>query len=261
MTIRLRRQQCGLPALIAAVVVALAAGCGTAGSEGEDVDEGRSAPAAGEEDPRIPLAREEMVERQLRDRDIHDERVLAAMRRVPRHRFAPDLPPLEAYEDRPQPIGEGQTISQPYIVGLMTQLARLEPPCKVLEVGTGSGYQAAVLVELGCTVYSIEIVEPLAKRAERLLAETGYSDRVHLRIGDGYRGWPEVAPFEAVLVTAAAPRIPEPLLEQLRVGGRLVIPVGGTWQMLEVHRRTGTGFERERVTGVRFVPMTGAVRD
>ena len=130
----------------------------------------------------------------------------------------------------------------------------------MLEVGTGSGYQAAVLAELGCTVYSIEIVEPLARRAERLLGETGYGDRVHVRFGDGYRGWPEQAPFDAILVTAAAPRLPEPLLEQLGLGARLVIPVGGRQQELEVHRRTERGFESERVTGVRFVPMTGEVQ-
>ncbi|MEZ4331077.1 MAG: protein-L-isoaspartate(D-aspartate) O-methyltransferase [Myxococcota bacterium] len=225
------------------------------------MDDTRTREAGRAEEPRVVRARAQMVERQLRGRDIDDERVLAAMGRVPRHRFVPEAAPDEAYDDGPHPIGEGQTISQPYIVALMTQCARLEPPCRVLEVGTGSGYQTAVLAELGCTVYSIEIVEPLSKRAERVLAATGYADRVQLRVGDGYRGWPEAAPFDAVLVTAAAPRIPEPLREQLRVGGRLVIPVGGAWQTLEVHRRTERGFERESVTGVRFVPMTGEVRD
>jgi protein-L-isoaspartate(D-aspartate) O-methyltransferase len=206
-------------------------------------------------------AREKMVEFQIRSRGIRDERVLAALRSVPRHRFVPELDdPREAYDDRPLPIGEGQTISQPYIVALMSKLAGLEPPCKVLEVGTGSGYQAAVLAEMGCVVYTIEIKEPLARRAAALLAEQGHGDRVHVRAGDGYRGWPEEAPFDAVLVTAAAPRIPQPLLDQLRVGGRLVIPVGDHWQVLEVHRRTETGFEREKVSDVRFVPMTGEIR-
>lgn len=208
----------------------------------------------------LEYERERMVELQLESRDIHDRRVLSAMREVPRHRFAPDLDPAAAYDDRPHPIGRGQTISQPYIVALMSQLAEVEPPCKVLEIGTGSGYQAAVLAEMGCTVYSIEIVDWLAARAQKILEDEGYADRVHTRAGDGYRGWPEQAPFDAVIVTAAAPRIPEPLLDQLRVGGRLVIPVGDTWQKLEVHRRTPDGFERERVSDVLFVPMTGEIR-
>ena len=262
---RRRRFGRGLVGGVAAGLVALAVACFEVvreGSEGaESVGDAPSSGAGEAEDPRVVRARAQMVERQLRGRDIDDARVLAAMGRVARHRFVPEVSPEEAYADCPHPIGEGQTISQPYIVALMTQLARLEPPCRVLEVGTGSGYQTAVLAELGCTVYSIEIVEPLAKRAERILTATGYADRVHLRVGDGYRGWPEAAPFDAVLVTAAAPRIPEPLREQLRVGGRLVIPVGGAWQMLEVHLRTEQGFERESVTGVRFVPMTGEVRD
>jgi protein-L-isoaspartate(D-aspartate) O-methyltransferase len=201
-----------------------------------------------------------MVEEQLVFRGIQDERVLTAMRRVPRHRFAPGLDPVRAYEDRPHPIGEDQTISQPYIVALMSELAALEPPCRVLEVGTGSGYQAAVLAEMGCTVYTIEIIASLGRRARGVLAAEGYGDRVHVRIGDGYRGWPEEAPFDAVIVTAAAPRVPQPLVDQLRVGGRLVIPVGDRWQTLEVHRRTDQGVDRERVSAVQFVPMTGEVR-
>jgi len=204
--------------------------------------------------------RERMVTMQIAARGIRDERVLRAMRRVPRHRFAPDLDPVRAYEDRPHPIGHDQTISQPYIVALMSELAHLEPPCRVLEVGTGSGYQAAVLAEMGCTVYSIEIVEPLAERARSILVDEGYGDRVSVRAGDGYRGWPEHAPFDAILVTAAAPRLPEPLLEQLAVGGRLVIPVGEMWQQLETHERTADGFRREVESDVRFVPMTGEIR-
>ena len=204
--------------------------------------------------------RERMVELQLESRGIRDEGVLTAMRKVPRHRFVPELDPSKAYDDRPYPIGEGQTISQPYIVALMSERARVRPPCKVLEVGTGSGYQAAVLAEMGCSVYSIEIIESLAARAGEILEAEGYRGRVQIRAGDGYRGWPEEAPFDAVVVTAAAPRVPPPLLDQLRVGGRLVIPVGEYWQTLEVHRRTEAGFERERVSDVRFVPMTGEVR-
>ncbi|MBW2500227.1 MAG: protein-L-isoaspartate(D-aspartate) O-methyltransferase [Deltaproteobacteria bacterium] len=234
--------------LVGALALWLVSGCGLAESAGSGGS--RS----------LVEARNEMVERQLAARDIRDARVLEAMRKVRRHRYAPDLDPVRAYEDRPHSIGEGQTISQPYIVALMSELARVEPPCKVLEVGTGSGYQAAVLAEMGCTVYTIEIVEPLARRARKILDSEGYGDRVRTRVGDGYRGWPEQAPFDAVVVTAAAPRVPRPLLEQLREGGRLVIPVGEGWQMLEVHRRTTRGFEREKITSVRFVPMTGEIR-
>jgi len=239
--------------LVAAAVLSLLPAC-------ERTD---PAPLAdrGAGDERLARARERMVEEQIAGRDVQDARVLAAMRRVPRHRFVPGIPPIDAYADAPQPIGEGQTISQPYVVARMTELARLAPPCKVLEVGTGSGYQAAVLAELGCEVYSIEILEGLARRAAATLAEEGYGDRVHGRAGDGYRGWSEQAPFDAIVVTAAAPRVPEPLLAQLRIGGRLVIPVGEGWQMLEVHERTASGFVRHAVTGVRFVPMTGEIRD
>jgi protein-L-isoaspartate(D-aspartate) O-methyltransferase len=213
------------------------------------------------EDAVLVHDRAKMVELQLEGRDIRNPRVLDAMRSVPRHRFAPDLDPRRAYDDRPYPIGHGQTISQPYIVALMTQLAVVEPPCKVLEVGTGSGYQAAVLAELGCEVYTIEIVEALAKQAERILEEQGYGGRTHVRFGDGYRGWPEAAPFDAILVTAAAPRLPQPLIDQLAPGARLVIPVGRLSQSLEVHRKTEEGIVREQVIGVRFVPMTGEVRN
>lgn len=205
-------------------------------------------------------ARERMVREQLASRDITDERVLRAMRAVPRHEFVPEDQRGDAYADHPLPIGHGQTISQPYIVALMTQLAEIEPGDEVLEVGTGSGYQAAVLAEMGAEVYSMEIVEPLARRAERDLARLGY-DRVHVRAGDGYRGWPDRAPFDAVIVTAAPPRIPEPLKSQLKVGGKLVVPVGDDgMQELVVLTRTEDGFERRNVIPVRFVPMTGEVR-
>ncbi|MEQ8457402.1 MAG: protein-L-isoaspartate(D-aspartate) O-methyltransferase [Sandaracinaceae bacterium] len=198
----------------------------------------------------------EMVRRQLEARDVREPRVLAAMRRVPRHRFVPASQRPYAYDDRPLPIGHEQTISQPYIVGLMTQLAELEPGDRVLEIGTGSGYQAAVLAELEVDVYSIEIVRPLGERARGVLRELGY-DRVHVRIGDGYQGWPEHAPFDAVILTAAPPRIPDPLLEQLAVGGRLVAPVGRGVQDLVVVIRTEEGYASRRVIPVRFVPMTG----
>jgi len=239
--------------LAGAILILATQACGGSDSDG---GHGTRAPR----DAAFADEREGMVKRQLEGRGIRDERVLTAMRKVLRHRFAPDLDPARAYEDRPHPIGNGQTISQPYIVALMSELAQLEPPCKVLEVGTGSAYQAAVLAEMGCSVYTIEIIESLSIRARETLAAEGYDDRVQCRFGDGYRGWPEQAPFDAVIVTAAAPRIPQPLLDQLRIGGRLVIPVGDDWQVLEVHRRTKDGFVREQVSDVRFVPMTGEVR-
>jgi protein-L-isoaspartate(D-aspartate) O-methyltransferase len=199
-----------------------------------------------------------MVREQLADRDITDPRVLAAMGRVERHRFVLREFRASAYDDRPLPIGYDQTISQPYIVALMTQLARVSRGDRVLEIGTGSGYQAAVLAELGAEVYTIEIVRPLGERAQRLLRGLGYDD-VHVRIGDGYRGWPEHAPFSAVLLTAAPPEIPQPLLDQLAVGGRLVAPVGSDpqSQSLVVVTRTEEGYQRQNVVPVSFVPMTG----
>jgi protein-L-isoaspartate(D-aspartate) O-methyltransferase len=204
-------------------------------------------------------AREAMVARQVAARGIDDARVLAALRAVPRHRFVPSDLAEDAYDDGPLPIGHGQTISQPYVVAYMTQIADLRPGERVLEVGTGSGYQAAVLAELGCEVWSIEIVEALAERAARDLREAGYA-RVQVRAGDGYRGWPEAAPFDAILVTAAPDHVPEPLLEQLAVGGRLVIPVGPqglAGQEIVRVTRTAAGLEREVLLPVRFVPMTG----
>ena len=203
-----------------------------------------------------PRAR--MVEEQIAARGVADRRVLEAMRRVPRHELMPPGVRDQAYEDHPVPIGHDQTISQPYIVAVMTEAARVDPDDRVLEVGTGSGYQAAVLAELGAEVYSIEIVEPLGKAAAADLERLGYG-RIHLRIGDGYAGWPEAAPFDAVIVTAAPPSVPEPLVEQLAVGGRLVIPVGetGEVQELRVITRTADGSTTETLFPVLFVPMTG----
>jgi protein-L-isoaspartate(D-aspartate) O-methyltransferase len=200
--------------------------------------------------------RERMVAGQIEARGVRDPRVLDALRAIPRHEFVPTGQRMHAYEDRPLPIGEGQTISQPYIVAVMTELLELDGSEKVLEIGTGSGYQAAVLAKLAREVWSIEIVPELARRAEEDLRRLGYAN-VHVRSGDGYRGWPEHAPFDAIIVTAAPGHVPEPLVEQLAVGGQLVLPVGDLSQDLVRVVRGEQGVEQERLLGVRFVPMTG----
>ena len=200
--------------------------------------------------------RDWMVNTQIVGGGITDPHVIAAMRRVPRHRFIPDHEAGDAYGDYPLPIGHGQTISQPYIVAYMTEALKLSPGEKVLEVGTGSGYQAAVLAELGVQVFSIEIVKPLAQYAKENLQKTGY-DQVSVRAGDGYQGWPEESPFDAIILTAAPDHIPSPLLEQLAVGGRLIVPVGDYVQNLVLIRRTEDGYQRTELLPVRFVPMTG----
>ena len=200
-----------------------------------------------------------MVTTQIRARDVLDEAVLRAMERVPRHAFVPAAFEDLAYADRPLPIGEGQTISQPFIVARMTGALGARPGDRVLEIGTGSGYQAAVLAEIVADVFTIEIVESLGRAAADRLAALGYG-RVHVRVGDGYRGWPEEAPFDGILVTAAAPSVPAPLLEQLREGRRLVIPLGKEDQRLVVFTRTSTGVEQREIDEVRFVPMTGEIR-
>ena len=204
--------------------------------------------------------RQRMVEEQIRGRGIEDGEVLRAMDEVPRHVFVPETVRDQAYQDHALPIGDGQTISQPYIVALMTSLLELDQSDKVLEIGTGSGYQAAVLSRLAGEVFTIEIREPLGRRAEGTLGRLGYGN-VHVRIGDGYQGWPEEAPFDAILVTAAPERIPEPLLAQLAVGGKMVIPVGRYFQDLQVITRTPGGYEKDTVLPVRFVPMTGEIEE
>lgn len=191
-----------------------------------------------------------------RERMVRTQLVLAAMRSVPRHEFVPPALASAAYEDGPLPIGHDVTISQPYIVALMTQLARVEPGQRVLDVGTGSGYQAAVLAAMGAEVYGLEIIEPLATAAAERLARLGL--RASLRAGDGWGGWPEHAPYDAIVLAAAPPEIPTALTEQLAIGGRLVLPVGERWQQeLVVVTRTATGLEQRRVIPVAFVPMTG----
>ena len=204
--------------------------------------------------PRTRAARERMVQEQMVTRGIRDPRVLEALRKVPRHRFVPAEMQALAYEDTPLPIGFGQTISQPYVVAFMTEALELKPNERVLEIGTGSGYQAAVLSLLARQVYSIEIVEQLGKQAEARLQQMGYAN-VRVRIGNGYNGWPEVAPFDAIIVTAAPPDVPPALVAQLGPGGRMVVPVGRDWQDLIRLRRTAKGLERESLLPVRFVPM------
>jgi len=215
-------------------------------------------PGNGNQDAEMVRMRQDMVRTQIEARGVRDERVLTAMREVPRHLFVPREMWASAYDDRPLPIGEGQTISQPYIVGLMSELLGVGPGDRVLEIGTGSGYQAAVLAAMGCEVYSIEIRESLARSAQERLEAAGYPD-VHLRVGDGYQGWEEAAPFAGIIVTAAPERIPEPLLEQLTLGGRMVIPVGDFYQTLKVLTRQEDGVSERPVIPVRFVPMTGEV--
>ena len=218
--------------------------------------------AATDTEERFAQQRAEMVRTQLAGRDITNPRVLEAMGRVPRHRFVSAEYQASAYDDGPLPIGEGQTISQPYIVALMTQLADPRPGDRVLDVGTGSGYQAAVLADMGCKVWSIEIVPKLAEQAGARLRELKY-DAVEVRAGDGYRGWPEHAPFAAVVLAAAAPQVPQPLIDQLAPGGRLVLPVGeeGALQQLMVITKKADGsLERKTVAPVTFVPMTGEIR-
>lgn len=198
--------------------------------------------------------RTRMVDESIIPRGIKDPAVLAAMRRVPRHRFVPAMYSAFAYMDGPLPIGYGQSISQPTLVARMTEVLTLKRTDKVLEVGTGSGYQAAILAELADKVLTVEILEPLARQAEHTLIELGYHN-VRVRAGDGYLGWPEEAPFDAIIVTAAPDHVPQPLLDQLAVGGRLVLPVGRYLQTLELYRRTAEGYERKVITLVRFVPL------
>jgi protein-L-isoaspartate(D-aspartate) O-methyltransferase len=205
--------------------------------------------------------RARMVETQIVSRGVRDPRVLEAMKDVPRHLFVEPAEQPRAYDDSPLPIAGNQTISQPYIVALMTELLDLSPQERVLEIGTGSGYQSAVLSKLCREVYSIEIVPELAREAAARLQRLGYAN-VTVREGDGYRGWPEHAPFDGVIVTAAPERIPQPLLDQLAPGGRMVIPVGGFFQELKVFRKDSAGrITEEAILPVRFVPMTGEVEE
>jgi protein-L-isoaspartate(D-aspartate) O-methyltransferase len=200
-----------------------------------------------------------MVAGQIEARGVSDARTLEALRRVPRHLFAPAQVRAQAHADRALPLDHGQTLSQPYVVAFMTASLGLHPGARVLEVGTGSGYQTAVLAELGAQVYSLELIPELAANARARLCALGYRG-VLVRCGDGYLGWPEQAPFDAVLVAAAAPRVPEPLRAQLADGGRLLLPLGDEAQQLLLVKRHGTRFEERHLLDVRFVPMLGRVR-
>ena len=227
-----------MAALALAASLATGAGCRDESHESDDMTE----------------QRHEMVRAQIQARGIHDPRVLDAMRDVKRHLFVPSESTEDAYEDFPLPIGEGQTISQPYIVALMTELLETKPTDHVLEVGTGSGYQAAVLSRLVADVYSIEIVKSLSDVAAKRLDLLGY-DNVHLRVGDGYNGWAEHAPFDAIIVTAAPPEVPQKLIEQLADGGRMVVPVGTNYQELLLIEKEDGETSKRVITTVRFVPM------
>jgi protein-L-isoaspartate(D-aspartate) O-methyltransferase len=218
-----------------------------------------AATGCGQQAPPVPdfaAQRQQMVQRQLMTRGINDARVLAAMAKVPREEFIPADARADAYEDGPLPIGYDQTISQPYIVAFMTEQLRPKPSDRVLEVGTGSGYQAAILAELVSDVYSIEIVEPLAKSAEATLQRVGYKN-VHVKFGDGYKGWPEEGPFDAIIVTCAPDKVPQPLVDQLKDDGRMVIPVGDRFaQQLYLLEKKNGQLKQSATLPVRFVPMT-----
>ena len=208
------------------------------------------------DDSGFQAQREYMVRTQIEARGVSDTLVLSAMRAVPRHRFMRESERRNAYDDSPYSIGFGQTISQPYIVAFMTELIRPGPSHKVLDIGTGSGYQTAVLAEIVDSVYTIEIICELQERADSILREQGY-ENIHTRCGDGYFGWPEAAPFDGIIVGAAPEKVPQPLLDQLKEGGRLVIPVGDAYQYLEVYTKEGGKVRRDVSIPVRFVPMTG----
>jgi protein-L-isoaspartate(D-aspartate) O-methyltransferase len=231
-------------AMVALLTVSAVCCSADGGSGGNGADDDRASRRAA------------MVATQIEARGVADPCVLKAMRDVPRERFVPAPLENDAYRDGPLSIGRGQTISQPYIVALMTALTEPSAEMRVLEIGTGSGYQAAVLAECVGDVYTIEIIPELGHQAAERLAELGY-ENIHARVGDGYDGWPEEQPFDAIVVTAAPPEIPQPLLDQLAVGGRMVIPVGRGSQDLVVVTRTADGYVDRVETPVRFVPMTG----
>ena len=204
--------------------------------------------------------RHKMVEEQIQARGITDANVLNALGRVSRHEFVPEHLRKYAYADEPLPIGEDQTISQPYIVAYMSEQLELKPTDKILEIGTGSGYQAAVLAEITDSVFTIEIVDVLARRAESTLKKLGYTN-IMVKSGDGYKGWPEHAPFDKIIITAAPTRIPQPLVDQLKIGGKMILPLGDYSQDLVLIRKNEEGVTQRKLLPVRFVPMTGEIEN
>jgi len=243
----MRTSPCRIQALLITVISVLST-CGCAGQDKLN------------ESPWEISARKDMVYGQIVARGINDERLVDAMLKVERHKFVPANYKKMAYGDYPLPIGEGQTISQPYIVALMTDKLELKATDRVLEIGTGSGYQAAVLSLLVESVYTIEIIESLADSSAQRLAKLGY-DNVQVRYGDGFLGWPEAAPFDAIIITCAPPKVPEPLIEQLAQGGRLIVPLGDDFQVLTLYRRVADSLQREEITSVLFVPMKGLIEE
>jgi protein-L-isoaspartate(D-aspartate) O-methyltransferase len=239
-------------------VAGLLAGCGGTQAPTVSAPSATPAPAAGQTSDDWVEERMEMVDRQIRSRGISDQQVLDAMERVPRHEFVPGQYKSQAYADHPLPIGHGQTISQPYIVALMSELLQLEEGDRVLEVGTGSGYQAAILAEMIEDVYTVEIIEELATQARDRLESLGYNN-IHVLHADGYFGWPEHAPYDAIIVTAAPDHIPQPLVQQLADGAKMIVPVGppGGYQTLWEITKVGEEITKRNVTGVLFVPLTG----
>ena len=211
------------------------------------------------EDDSFTSQRHYMVDSQIKSRGVLDENVLLAMKKVPRHEFVPENLQSEAYIDDPLPIGESQTISQPYIVAYMTEQLDLKKTDKVLEIGTGSGYQAAILAEIVDSVFTIEIIDDLAEQAKQTLKDLKYKN-VFVKSGDGYKGWPSEAPFDAIIITAAPTKIPQPLVEQLNVGGKMILPLGNFYQELVLLTKTETGVDRKTLLPVRFVPMTGEIQ-
>ncbi len=241
---------------LALVICSLSAGHGGCPTKGPIVTENEQQRAPAPEAADLSVLRERMVRDQLQARDVKDPRVLAAMLKVPRHEFVPSSLIGAAYEDSALPLMLGQTISQPYIVGYMTQALALKGSERVLEIGTGSGYQAAILAEMVPEVFTIEILPELTARATAILARLGYKN-IQFKTGDGYAGWPEFAPFDAIIVTAAPDHVPQPLIDQLKPGGRMIIPVGRYEQDLLLVEKGLSGVTRRSTIPVRFVPMTG----
>ena len=253
-----RNRRCTVcPVLALVLIVCVVQACGRHETSGqEQISATASIQLSLGQPDRAAVLRSAMVQHQIEARGVRDAKTLAAMRHVPRHLFVPKATLSVAYGDHPVPIGNNQTISQPYIVAFMTEALELQGGEKVLEIGTGSGYQAAVIAEIARRVYTIEIVEPLGRRARTVLDQCGYRN-IEFLIGDGYRGWPEHAPFDAIIVTAAPDHIPQPLIEQLKPGGRLVIPVGEFAQQLLKITKRDDELRYESLLPVRFVPMTG----